>query len=467
MTEFPRPLFWHRGLFLQPQHFQQADRCLQALLIPYQRHLVPHFWGVYRMSIQGASLDARTFQLSTGTFLFPDGSYLVVPETAVVDRRFFDDCWVEGGKPFTVYLGLKNWNEAAANVTSVETLDSLHLAKVATRFAAPVAGDPCADLHAGGSQTDLQRLSFVVKIFWEHEIEHLADYQLIPVARLERTREGIVLSPNFIPPCLTIASYSPLLATVQEIRDQLAARSRVLEGYKRQRGIQTAEFGSRDVVYLLALRTLNRYVPQLSHLVEAGEVHPWGVYGILRQLVGELSSFSETVTVLGESVTDGTPLVPEYRHDNLGECFRSAHQLILQLLDEITAGPEYVLPLLYDSTYFSSEMSPSHFQGRNRFFLVLKTEEDQRAVLQSVATVAKLSSRERLPLLIARALPGISLVHLPNPPQDLPRRAFCSYFAVDSRCEQWELVQKGNNLALYWDNAPDDLEVELMIAGRP
>lgn len=462
--EVERAIFWHQGLFLQPQHFQLADRCVQSLLIPYQRYLAPHFWGVYDMTIHSASLGTRSFQISKGTFLFPDGTHVTVPGSAIVESRSFEDGWIAGGKPFTIYLGLKKWSDAAENVTEVESLDTL--SRVTTRFAAPADAEAYPDLHAGGPGGDVKRLNFVLKIFWESEVDLAGDYLLIPVAELERTREGIELSGSFIPPCLTLGSSALLMATVKEIRDQLASRSRQLEGYKRQRGIQTAEFGSRDVIYLLALRTLNRYVPKLFHFVEALEVHPWRLYGLLRQLIGELSSFSETVTVLGESAADGTQFLPEYDHRNLGACFAEAHQLIQKLLDEITAGPEYVLPLIYDGTYFAADMRPAHFQNHNRFFLVLKTEEDPKQVVQSMAAMAKLSCRERLPLLIARALPGIGLEHLPIPPQELPRRAFSIYFAVDSRCELWELVQKGNNIALYWDHAPDDLEVELMIVER-
>jgi len=220
------------------------------------------------------------------------------------------------------------------------------------------------------------------------------------------------------------------------------------------------------VVYLLALRSLNRFVPLLFHYTEAKQVHPWMLYGVLRQLIGELSSFSENVTVLGELVADNSPLLPEYDHRNLGDCFSAAHLLILKLLDEITAGPEYVLPMLYDGTYFTTEMKPAHFEHRNRYFLVLRTEADPKSVLQMIEALVKVSSRERLPLLIARALPGISLDHLPSPPQELPRRAFSLYFALDSHSEQWALVEKGHNIALYWDQAPEDLEVELMIVGR-
>ena len=462
--ELQRPLFWHQGLFLQPQHFQLADCSLQSLFIPYRKYQAPHFWGVYEMSIHTASLGTRSFQLSRGSFLFPDGSHVVLPGNAVIESRSFEDGWVAGGKPFTVYLGLRKWNQQGENVTQVENLDEL--TRVTTRFVAPADSEHCNDLHAGGPQGEVKFLNYVLKIFWESEVDLVGDYLLMPVAQLERTREGIEISAQFIPPSLTLASSPTLLGIVKELRDQLASRCRQLEGYKRQKGIQTAEFGARDVVYLLALRTLNRYVPQFFHLVEAREVHPWQLFGLLRQLIGELSSFSETVTVLGESVPEGTPLVPEYDHLNLGECFASARAVIVKLMDEITAGPEYVIPLRYDGTYFTSELKPAHFESRNRYFLVLNTEEDPKELLQSMAASAKLSSRERLPLLIARALPGIAMEHLPVPPQELPRRAFSLYFAVDVHSEQWELVQKGNNIALYWDHAPEDLEVELMIVTR-
>jgi type VI secretion system protein ImpJ len=182
-------------------------------------------------------------------------------------------------------------------------------------------------------------------------------------------------------------------------------------------------------------------------------------------MIGEISSFSERINAIGELKTGGRVL-PPYDHRNLRECFSAAQTLISQMLDEITAGPEYIIRLLYDGTYFAADLSPAIFEGRNRFYLVLKTEEDPKALIPSLATVAKLSSREFLPLIIARALPGIGLEHLPVPPQELPRRASCLYFQVNHHHEQWASVQKGNNIALYWDGAPEDLEAELMVVGR-
>jgi type VI secretion system protein ImpJ len=462
--EIQRPLFWHQGLFLQPQHFQLLDLSFQSLLAPYHGFMAPYFWGIGEAEIQRTGLGIRSFQLTKGNVLFPDGTYAAYPGNALIEARSFDEAWIEGGKPLPVFLGLKKWNEAGENVTILDRLESF--SEVATRFVTTADPEEVKDLHSGGPKGQVKRLYYLLKIFWGTEKAQLGDYLLMPIASLERAGEEVKLSERFISPCLALSSSDQLFRIVKEIRDQIAARSQQLEQYKRQRGIQTAEFGSRDMVYLLALRSLNRYVPLLYHLTETPQVHPWVVYGTLRQLIGELSSFSERVNGLGEGLEDGSRNLPIYDHGGLWECFSTAQGLISQLLDEITAGPEYVIRLVYDGTYYAADLNPAIFEGRNRFYLVFQTEEDPKRVLQSITTVAKLGSRERLPILIARALPAIGLEHLPVPPQELPRRARSIYFAVDHHSDHWDFVQKGHNIALYWDNAPEDLEAELMVVGR-
>ena len=457
-----RPLFWHEGLFLQPQHFQLEDLHFQSLLTPFHRFLQPHFWGVGGLEIQKAALGNRTFNLLKGEFLFPGMTYVVFPGNAVIEARSFDEAWVEGEKPFTVFVGLRKWNDAVENVTVVSKLENL--SEMTTRFVTTVDPEEVQDLHQSGPPAQVKRLFYVLKIFWEAERDQLGDYILIPLAQLERSGEEITLSEHFVPPCLSIYSSEPLVKLVKEIRDQIASRGHQLESYKRDRGIHTAEFGARDMVYLLALRSINRYVPLLFHLTESKQVHPWNVYAVLRQLIGELSSFSEQVNVMGE-LEDGTRLLSGYEHQSLWKCFSDAQSLVTQLLDEITAGPEYVMQLLYDGTYYASDLSPAIFEGRNRFYLLFETEADPEAVVQSLETDAKLGSRESLPILIARALSGIRLKHLPAPPQELPRRPHSIYFQIDHHSDQWAQVQKGKNIALYWDAAPEDLKVELMVVG--
>ena len=378
MMDIQRPLFWHQGLFLQPQHFQLLDLSFRSLLTPFHNYIVPHFWGGMNVEIQKAALGTRTFSLLKGDFLFPDGTYVVLPGNALINARSFDEAWVEGGRSFTVFVGMKKLNAASENVTVREKLDSV--AEITTRFAASADAEEVKDLHTNGPSGQVKTLYHVLRIFYETEKDQLGDYVLLPVAQLERAGEEIVLSESFIPPCLSISSSEIMIRIIKEIRDQISARGRQLEEYKSQRGIQTAEFGSRDMVYLLALRSFNRYVPLLFQFTETPQVHPWVVYGVLRQLIGELSSFSESINVTGEA-TDGSRSLPVYDHRNLWECFSSAQSLITQLLDEITAGPEYVIRLAYDGTYYAAELKPAIFEGRNRYFIVLKAEEDPKAIL--------------------------------------------------------------------------------------
>ncbi len=457
-----RPLLWHQGLFLQPQHFQLADLYHDSTLIPLQRYLMPCLWGVAKMEISKASLGTGSFLLDSGEFVFPDMTYVVVPDNAVVETRKFEDGWVDGGKPLTVYLGLRKFNYAGENVTTLN--DRGGAAGATTRFVSPAAAEEVKDLHENGPAAQVRRLKYTLKILWETEKDYFGDYETIPIAQLERQGEEVVLSSSFIPPSLTVNSTVALEKILREIRDQLSSRGYQLEGYKRDRGVHTAEFGSRDMVYLLALRSLNRYIPQLFHLTESN-VHPWPVYGLLRQLVGELSSFSERISVMGDA-GDGSGELLKYNHTNLRQCFSQAMSVITELLDEITAGPEYVFALHSDGTYYSSELPPAVFEGRNRFYLVVQTAADPKQTLGTIATGAKLSSRENLPILIVRALPGVGMENLDRPPQELPRRPDALYFQVDSHSDQWLNIVKGNNIALFWDSAPQDLKVELMVVGK-
>ena len=458
-----RPFFWHQGLFLQPQHFQLQDRYVQSLLQPFQTGLQPHFWGVASLTIQEAALGNQTINLLKGEFLFPEQTYVSFPGNALLEARSFSESWVEGGKPLGVCVGLRKWNPAGENVTVLSSLENI--GDISTRFVTSTEPEEAVDLHQSGPPAQVKHLYYALRLFWESEEDKLGEYDLIPLASIERNGETTGLSQRYFPPALSISASTPLLRLIVEIRDQLASRSRQLESYKRDRGIHTAEFGARDMVFLLALRSLNRYVPLLYQMTESEPVHPWNVYGLLRQIIGELSSFSETFNVLGEK-SDGATMVLPYNHRKLWTCFSVAQSILTQLLEEITAGPEYVLQLLFDGTYYATELLPTIFQGNNRYYLVITTDQDMQQHLASFISLAKMGARESLPILIARALPGIGLTPLETPPQELPRRANSRYLKIDHHCDQWQQVQRNNNLAVFWDAAPEDLKVELMVVGR-
>jgi len=455
-----RPLFWHQGLFLQPQHFQLQDQAAQSGLIPFLNYQGPHFWGVGRAEFDQAALGGGSFHLYSGCFLFPDGSYLEYPGNALLGARSFPGSLGEG-KTLQVYLGLRRWDEAGRNVTVIETGEQA--SATTTRFVTMADPEEVGDLYGQGPAVQVERLQYLLRIFWESELDQLGDYLLIPLARLEN-RNGAVLSGRFIPPSLALEASAPLQRLVKEIRDHLIGRSRQLELSQRE-SLHTG-VSPHETVQLLAIMALNRQVQYLSHLIEAPSVHPWLAYGSLRQLVGELSAFSAQPEGLGEDEAAQHTL-PPYDHQNLWHCFAAAQRLVTKLLDELCSGPDHLIPLLPDGHYYTAELKRSLLEGNRRFYLSLRTQLDSKDVLLSVNSVAKLSAREHLSLLASRALPGLPLKFLDLPPGELPRRPQTLYFAVDQHHEQWAMVAKENNIALYWEDAPADLEVELIVLEKP
>ncbi len=454
-----RPIYWHHGLFLQPQHFQLLEENYGSRLNAL-RERIPYSWGVYSMEVDRGALNNQVFSLLKGEFLFPDGSYVSFPENAVLAARSFEKGWLENEKGFLVYLGLRKFDVTRSNVTVLRDLGEI--SEVTTRFVTTEAPEEVVDFYADGPRGQVRQLRYVLRLFWETERENLGDYVYFPLARVERQGDEIVLSEQFIPPALSLTASEALLKLVREIRDLMVAKARQLEEFKVQRGIHSTDFSSRDLLYLLALRCFSRYAPLLMHFTETGNVHPWEVYGVLRQLVGELSTFSETYDLFGAPKGEEKGL-PPYDHWDAYSGFREIRNVLSELIDEITAGPEYVIALPYDGTYFSTELAASVFSAGYSYYLVVRTSEDEETIIKDFLTSAKISSREYLPLLIARALPGLRVEYLSSPPPQLPKRAGCTYWRLDTAGDHWGAIQKGQNIAIYWDSAPQDVEISLMV----
>ncbi len=456
-----KPILWYQGLFLQPQHLQMKDRYNHELLSPYHKYTHPYLWGVENLKIRKNDLSNRSIYIEKGQFWFSDKTYACLDENAVIEPRSFKDSMFEDGKPLTVYIGLKKYNEKGGNVTTLS--QGAEYYDVHTRFISTLETEEVKDQYGQGAPGQIKRMSLLLKIFFESEIENLGNYELLPAMSVQQDSDNIIQTPGYISPCFSLNGSSNLMGYINDISGQLMSRSNMLESYKSERGVHNAEFGSRDMVYLLALRSINRYIPILDHMVKS-DVHPWQIYGLLRQVTGELSTFTEKLNVMGDD-PDGNSLLPAYDHKELTECFSKASSLVSLLLDEITAGPKYIIPVKFDDTYYSAFLEPAYFNATNRYYMVIRTETEPKKVLEDIRISLKTGAKEIMPVLIRQSLPGVKLSHLKNPPQELPRRAHTLYFLLDSHGDIWSKIDDKNNIAISWDSAPQDVKIELMIIG--
>jgi len=457
-----KPIFWHQGLFLQPQHFQLSDQYQDARLFPYQTFMQPHFWGVCRIEMLASSLSHRTCEIESGEFMFPDGTFVSVPGNAVVSPRSFEDEWVDPEKPFTIYLAIHKLSQFDDNATVLANLDE-H-AETTTRYITTAASEDVKDVYVEGNDAQVKFLRHALKIVFDNEKDELNDYEFIPIAQVMREGDAIIYNRQYLPPCVTIASVPELTRIVKEVRDEITGRAMQLSAYKSPAHAKK-DFDANMLRYKMALQSLSRFVPRLFHITESGNVHPWEVYGVMRELVGEISTFTDRISVLGETA-DGERLVPAYEHNNLGNCFHQVSAMISQLLNEITIGPQFLVEMKFDEVAFSADVPAEFFTEHVDFFLIVNTVEDFEESQKSLLTAAKLSSRDMVETLVERSLPGVGMIYLSTAPPGLPRRPNSYYMRLDIHDDQWSSVVRQENVALLWAEAPEDTSIELVVVRK-
>lgn len=458
-----KPILWHQGLFLQPQHFQHNDFYLQSLVNPLQTYLQPYFWGVCGMSIEQNVLQNQIFELESGQFIFRDGTWTTFPGNAVIGPRSFKDHWKDPEKPFHVYLGLHKWSQSGENVTVLKNQDEMPSAR--SRFVAEMNPDEIKDMYQMGAPAQIRFMNYDLKIFWETEMEGIADYYLIPLAKLENDGKEVKLSRDYIPPVVSVSSSDVLYRLIKKIKEQVMTRCHIVSEYKIGKITQSVDLETNYIVCFLSLLSLNRYLPALHQITESPAFHPCNAYGVIRQLIGELSSYTDRIDAMGR-LRDGSELLPAYNHENLAGCFAEAQILVAELLEDLSLVAENIINLIREGDYFRAEIPAETFDTKNAFYLIIKASASITSADEMIKNIAKISSAEQIQTLIKRALPGIALEKMDAPPPGIPRRPDVLIYRLDRGSTGFGEVQKHRNICLYWSEAPDDIVAEVAVIKR-
>lgn len=460
--DFRTATYWHQGLFLQPQHFQRQELHQQFLKRPLFDHITPHFWGVGDLQCAPESLSAHTIEVRAARLIFRPDIYIEFPGNAMIPARSFEKLWTDSDEALEVYLGLKKFSVAAPNVTVVDSFDDL--ASVSTRFASQANGQATPDFYGDGPEAHIPVIMNVVRVFFGPELESLDEYDLIPIGRLTRDNDTVRFSADSVPPCYAMSGSHVLQDLVRDIRDDMSGRMRQLAEYKAPRDMVRQDLDPDYIMLMQSLQALNRLVPALIHLTESEQIHPWQVYGALRQCVGEISTFSEQFDAMGRHRdTQNDEGLPAYDHQRLYLCFHSARRLINRLLGEISVGPEFRVTLEPLDNYRVASIPREYFTSRNRFYLVIQSAALGEDGGLDFLRVARLATPGALPTMIDHALPGIDMIQISTPPQGMPQRAGARYFRIEQMSDEWEQVEQAAEIGLFWPEAPGDLRAQIII----
>lgn len=453
-------IFWHQGLFLQPQHFQQLEMHQRFSREPFVRMLNPYPWGIEQLEVAQPALGNRMAEVRSLRLLLQDQTYLEYPGNVVLAARSFEKIWADPELPLNVYLAMHRLSASQANVTVVDSM--AQVADVRTRFASLSNPGQAVDVYSGQGQAMMPTVMHVARLVFEHELASLDDHDVVPIMRLMLEGDQVRVAAQHVPAAVCLGASSFLGSVLRDIRDDMLGRLRQLEEYKSPRGVNTEDLDANFLMMMQAVQVLNRHVPALTHLLETGAVHPWHVYGQLRQCVGELSTFSHRFDVYGRMLNRDDGL-PAYDHTDQGVCFVRARDIISQLLSEIAVGPEFHVALALQGDVFNGVIPPEYFVNRHRFYLILQSEATRDIDVRELLGTARLAASDAISDLIDHALPGIELIELPGPPQGLPRRSDARYFRVEQMSAGWEQIQQSGAISFYWPQAPEGLRVIVIV----
>lgn len=460
MTKPKKPIYWYQGLFLQPQHLQQLDAYHESLLMPIKKYNNSYFWGVCHASFNEALLKDLTCEITSGEFIFKDGTWVSIGYNAQIEPRSFKQLWEKRHDSFKVYVALKR---AKYNQESVDN----NLKQAATklpnaRFILNREENEVHDLYNHEHTAQIERLDYVLKLIWENEVELYPEYDIVALAKIEFNGQDAVLSHEFVPPVVNISNSPVLLKYLKNATEMLYARSVMLSNYKSLRKSLDGEYQPASLPFLLCLKSLCHYVPLLNHIMETPQASPWQVYGMLRQLLGELSMINDKIDVLGIN-SSGEALIPEYNHNNLGYCFKKVCVLIDEIIEELISSMESLINLIREGNYFRADIPVDLLRDTNKFYLCVRSKMNSEALIQILSDAIKIGCSENIPILIKRALPGVPLEPLREPLQGVLRRKDVTYFTLDSHHNTWQSIKEFANISIYLSDIAENVEISLLV----
>ncbi|MEM9247626.1 MAG: type VI secretion system baseplate subunit TssK [Pseudomonadota bacterium] len=434
-------VLWTEGLFIQPHHFQQADRYTEALVAGLAQRVTPYAWGVSSIEIDYDVLKIGQFALKSVTGLTPDGTVFRVPAAedhppAMEVPETIKDC--------VVYLTVPQRRQGALEVD----MSGAELSAARLR-----PGEiEVSDINSPGKKATTLGIG-KLRLQFALQVDDLADKLAIPIARIIEVKPDneIVLDTAFIPSCVDIRAATPLSGFLRELEGLLGHRMTALAGRLAEGGPSK---GVAEISDFLLLISVNRALPLVRHLVNVENVHPEHLYRVCASLAGELASYMADARA--------APQFPAYQHDELTASFAPVIKALRQYLSSVLEQTAVSIPL--DPRKYGISVgviADRKLITTASFVLAVQADIPSEKVRRHFATQAKLGPVEEIRQLVNSALPGIPLRPLPVAPRQIPYHAGVTYFELDGESPHWGKMTTSGGVAVHVTGEFPGLKMEL------
>ena len=438
MSEFNR-VVWSEGMFLRPQHFQQHDRFVEALVDGRSRGLRPYDWGFSQLTVDTGQLAAGKIALKQCRGIFQDGTPFNLP---MDDGLPLPLDVPEDSRNCIVYLSLPLRRIESAEIDSEMSPDSLARFRLTEREVRDnnSGADGRFAVQVGGLRPRLML-----------ERQERGGYASLGVARIIEVKadRSILLDERYVAPALACVSSTYLTGFLRELEGLLHTRAEALAG----RVAGAGHGGVAEVADFMLLQTLNRYEPLIEHLAYGALLHPEDFYRLGLQLAGELSTYYRS--------TKRPASFPAYNHDDLQATLTPLIDELRTLLSMVLEQNAIQIPLSKPRFGVYAAKRPDRNLLDNAMFVLAANAQVAPDLLRSqFPPQVKIGPVEEIQQLVRSALPGISIHPLSVAPRQLPFHAGFSYFELDKHSELWKKMASTGGFAIHIGGDFPGLELE-------
>lgn len=430
---------WKDGMFLLPQHFQQAERSLEATLRTQMLGPHPLSWGVLELGINETAIAQGRIEIERCRAIMPDGTVVDIPAAdpappAATLRAESSERGVQ------VYLTLPARRARTPLVSSTSERSEIRFVEKTLEVADDLDPDQLQtiDIAVKNLQLGLGGAS-------------LDGVVALKLAEVERGPDGtFALRRDYAPPSPLIASAPALLRKVQALQGRVRAKADELNAKRRLAG-EALVFDAATLTQFWLLYTLNQHLPVLRHLIAMPDTHPAELYAELLRLAGGLLIFTP----------DASPDFPLYQHDAIGPCYTALLAQIDDLLGVVVRERYTVIRLTQNRSVWDGRISDAALLERGEFYLVA-TGDVPRQEIERLPGACKVAESGRVESLARTANPGLRLEPVPRPREPIPVQKDAQYFRLYSEGALWDEIRKSGQIGLFVPRAPDGLILELV-----
>jgi type VI secretion system protein ImpJ len=254
---------------------------------------------------------------------------------------------------------------------------------------------------------------------------------------------------------LQISASGRLMAMTRRLIEILNEKNSTLSAVGRGRLKLTGGMSSQQVDSFWFLHAINAALAPLRHLCFSRQGHPEQLYMELMRLGGALCTFGL------ESHPSALPL---YNHLNLEECFEALDDHIRAHLEMFAPTNCISITLRPVGKYiYEGAVTDARCLGRSRWILGINSSIGEATLISSTPQLVKFCSARFVPELVKRAVPGMTLTHLPVPPSAISPKVESQYFALSKSGPCWDHIVETKQIGIYVPGEIPNPEIELSV----